>query len=103
MPISIQNKILHIWFLIGLSNCQVSLLGLYETGSVVTTGLYLYHKSLCNCQSNLVHFFEEFDRANLFDPIKHKGAITHPSAYNEQQQSKISAVIYFHSPFSYEN
>ena len=100
MPISVQNEMPHIRFPVGLQTHRASLLGLYDTGAAVTTGLYSYHKQLCERRPDLVHSFEEFDGDNPFEPIKLEGAITHPSAYEEKRHGALSAVVGYHSPFT---
>ena len=47
MPISVQNKMPHVGFPVGLQDHQVSLIGLHDTGTANTTGLYSYYKQLC--------------------------------------------------------
>ena len=47
----------------------------------------------------IVHSFEEFNGANPFEPIKLCGAITDPSAYNQEKHGILSAVVRYNTPY----
>jgi len=99
MPIDSQNELPHVRFPIGTTEDIVTIIGLYDTGAALNTGLLSYHKLIMKKQPELVAEYEEFNGSNPFDPIKLCGAITNPEMYDEQQHGVLTAVIRYRTPF----
>ena len=99
MPISSQNELPHLRFLLGQPRDSITLSFLYDTGAAINTGYLPYHLYIMQECPQAVHSFEEFNGTNPFKPIKLCGAITDPALYNQEKHDILSAVVRYRTPY----
>ena len=99
MPISSQNELPHLQFLLGQPSDSIGISFLYDTGAAINTGYLPYHLHIMQECPQAVRSFEEFNGTNPFEPIKLCGAITDPSLYNEEKHGILSAVVRYKTPY----
>ena len=84
MPIAPSNDLPHCSLVLGKIKSGCVLLILFDTGVVLTTGLFPHHKNIIDGNPGAVHSFEKFEGLDPFDLIKLTGIVTNGSAYNAE-------------------